>query len=188
MVMAGIWEVRLLSSWFVKSRSRSCIRTMLLKKSELLKRRDKLKISEVCSSERNRDVWEDAGLRGRWTRAHRIPRRSLFTPYRVSQGPRRDARLDALRVTRGVYTSGERFECVDEWESSANAHRVLPEDWTGTTTLTCTDSVPASSTLSSSIPSTSKPERIKDERERGYSKKSGYSAENDDADRGECRA
>ena len=84
----------------------------------------------------NRDSWSASGEEGRWCREHKQPRRSLFTPMRVSQGPRKDAQLLKIRQTRGVRLDTlESFTVADDWTQSTNAHRVMPFSWVGSTTF-----------------------------------------------------
>ena len=79
------------------------------------------------------DRWEERGDRGRWVRLHRTPRLSLFTPYKVPNGPGRKTRLSISRHTIGVDEHGKSFDVIDDWTSRDVAHRVLPTRWTGMT-------------------------------------------------------
>ena len=79
------------------------------------------------------DRWEERGDRGRWVRLHRTPRLSLFTPYKVPNGPGRKTRLSTSRRTIGVDEHGQSFDVVDDWTSRDVAHRALPARWTGMT-------------------------------------------------------
>jgi hypothetical protein len=86
------------------------------------------------AEERHVDSWLKDGKDGRWTRAHRTARKSLFTPYKVAGGPSAKTPLKRLRVTRGKYLdSGRTFKIIDDWTVRANAHRVLASTWLGTT-------------------------------------------------------
>ena len=74
------------------------------------------------------------GAGGRWTRIHRTPRRSLFTPFKVAGGPGAKSPLKKIRITRGKYiASGKSFKVIDDWSIRANAHRLLEAAWIGTT-------------------------------------------------------
>ena len=80
------------------------------------------------------DSWLCAGVGGEWHRAHRTPRRALFTPHRVAGGPRPGAVMITKRVTRGRYLgSGEEFVIEDDYADPVNAHRVLANAWVGST-------------------------------------------------------
>ena len=80
-----------------------------------------------------KDLWEYGDREA--VRKHRRPRRSLFTPLRVSGAPPAKS-LTPLRITRGRYHDNEEeFEIVDCWTSRATAHRALTRIWSGTTTF-----------------------------------------------------
>ena len=85
------------------------------------------------AEERGVDSWIDQGIQGKWLRAHRTPRRSLFTPHRVSGGPAAGVKLLGKRITRGTFVgSGERFIVTDSYHDPNLAHRVLGNAWIGT--------------------------------------------------------
>lgn len=63
------------------------------------------------------------------TRLHLKPRRSLFTPYKVANGPSFAVRLKANRFTKGVTKSGQTFEFHDNWREAKIAHRMLDGPW-----------------------------------------------------------
>ena len=68
-----------------------------------------------------------------FTVTHHKPRLELATPLRVSGAPPAKA-LTPTRLTRGRFVnSGERFELTDTWTSRSEAHRCLPNFWTGET-------------------------------------------------------
>ena len=81
------------------------------------------------------DTWDSRGAWGKWTRRHTTWRSRLFTPFRVAKGPGKNIDLDAIRVTRGRYADGERFELRDRWQDPGNEHRDLKKQWIGTTTF-----------------------------------------------------
>ena len=81
------------------------------------------------------DKWKTAGERGVWRRLHLKPRKSLFTPYKVSKGPSSSDRLGRIRFTKGVTRSGRQFEFHDNWQDPLTAHRLLDEHWVGCTTF-----------------------------------------------------
>ena len=81
------------------------------------------------------DKWKTAGEGGVWRRLHLKPRRSLFTPYKVSKGPSSSDRLGRIRFTKGVTRSGQEFEFHDNWQDPLTAHRLLDEHWVGCTTF-----------------------------------------------------
>ena len=88
------------------------------------------------AADRDADSWTSAGSQGSWIRCHRTSRRSLFTLYKVAGGPDRDVRLKRYRVTTGTYvSSGKSSKVTDDWLRASNAHRLLEESWTGTTTF-----------------------------------------------------
>ena len=80
------------------------------------------------------DSWILAGDDGVWRRAHRTPRRALFTPFKVAAGPDKSTILKKIRVTRGKYLdTNEAFEVIDDFTNGANSHRVLRAGWLGET-------------------------------------------------------
>jgi len=80
------------------------------------------------------DSWARGGDGGVWVRAHRTPRRALFTPYKVAAGPNDDIKLSKVRVTRGKYLdNGESFEIIDDFSNVADSHRILRAGWLGET-------------------------------------------------------
>ena len=81
------------------------------------------------------DKWKTAGEGGVWRRLHLKPRKSLFTPYKVSKGPSSSDRLGRIRFTKGVTRSGREFEFHDNWQDPLAAHRLLDEHWVGCTTF-----------------------------------------------------
>ena len=88
------------------------------------------------AEERGVDDWMISGVDSKWKRAHRTPRRALFTPHRVSGGPGRDIVMDTRRKTEGVYVgTGVEFVIEDDYSNPMDAHRVLPNAWVGTTTI-----------------------------------------------------
>ena len=89
------------------------------------------------AEERGVDSWIDQGIQGKWLRAHRTPRRSLFTPHRVSGGPAAGRRLKGSRITKGTYVgNGVTFTIVDNYHDPNLAHRVLGNAWVGTSEFT----------------------------------------------------
>ena len=86
------------------------------------------------AEERCVDSWLISGENGVWKRAHRTPRRSMFTPNRVSGGPTRDVKMSTRRTTRGTYVgTGAEFVVTDDYADPNAAHRLLPNAWVGTT-------------------------------------------------------
>ena len=80
------------------------------------------------------DSWSSTGKGGAWIRAHRTPRRALFTPFKVAGGPDRDIRMKRYRITTGTYINGgEKFKITDDWLKPNNSHRLLKASWTGIT-------------------------------------------------------
>ena len=74
--------------------------------------------------------------RGRSDRAHRTPRRSLFTPHRVSGGPGRNILMDTRRITKGTFVgTGVRFVEIDDYSDLLLAHKILANAWVGTTEI-----------------------------------------------------
>ena len=72
---------------------------------------------------------------GKWERRHAIPRRALFTPFKVPGGPSKNVQFQYLRLTVGRYVNtGEDFRIVDNWSQPENAHIMLAGSWVGTTT------------------------------------------------------
>ena len=81
------------------------------------------------------DAWRNRGDEGVWCRIHRTPRRAMFTPYRVARGPSMKSTLMSTRTTTGVTASGQKFTISDNFKNPKNAHMLLFEEWTGTTTF-----------------------------------------------------
>jgi hypothetical protein len=84
---------------------------------------------------RGGDHWKSRGEKGIWYRVHTKPRKSLFTPYKVSKGPDQNVSIGKIRFTKGVTQSGHMFEFHDQWMLPHNAHRLLDEPWVGCTTF-----------------------------------------------------
>ena len=92
------------------------------------------KLRSRSAEERCVDSWPESGEKGTWKRAHRTPRRTLFTPHRVANGPSRDIQLSKVRVTKGTYVgNGRKFEITDDYTETASAHFMLEHGWVGTT-------------------------------------------------------
>ena len=96
-------------------------------------------IRSAANDVRGGDRWKCRGHGGAWCRWHITPRKTLFTPYRVSKGPGKDLRFNPSRLTVGVTRSGECFELVDNWNKSENQHRNVGEPWIGYTVFTQED-------------------------------------------------
>ena len=94
---------------------------------------------EKYDSSTRKDMWKSRSDGGTWVRVHATPRKSLFTPGRVPQGPSDTNRLHTERITKGISASGKVFEIVDDWRSPRCAHKVLDEPWTGCTVLQAKD-------------------------------------------------
>ena len=76
------------------------------------------------------------GEGGEWKRAHRTPRRALFTPHRFAGGPGHDAVMITKRITKGTYVgSVKEFTIVDDYADPNCAHRILANTWIGTTII-----------------------------------------------------
>ena len=93
------------------------------------------KASDRLMDRKGGDKWKTAGEGGVWRRLHLKPRRSLFTPYKVSKGPSSSDRLGKIRFTKGITRSGQEFEFRDNWQDPLTAHRLLDEHWVGCTTF-----------------------------------------------------
>ena len=96
-------------------------------------------MSDRYVDRRGGDFWKSRGDNGVWHRVHAKPRRSLFTPYKVSKGPTSHEKLNEVRFTKGVTQSGQKFEFHDNWQKSENSHRILDEPWIGCTTFVSGD-------------------------------------------------
>ena len=84
------------------------------------------KQKSMSPEERCVDSWLSTGADGLWKRAHRTPRRTLFTPFRVAGGPEKGTTLKKIRVTRGKYLgSQQEFQIIDDYTVAANLHRML---------------------------------------------------------------
>ena len=93
-------------------------------------------IRRIGNDARGGDRWKSRGHEGTWHRWHTTPRRSLFTPYRVSKGPGKDVPLRSSRFTCGVTQSGKKFELYDDWTRPDRRHMLLDEPWMGYTVFT----------------------------------------------------
>ena len=91
------------------------------------------------------DTWESRGEGGLWKRTHGKPRKRLFTPSKIPQGPRPEEinRMTTRRVTRGCFVEGGHFVLEDNWHEEAQAHMLMDKAWTGTTTFTIEKAEPA---------------------------------------------
>jgi hypothetical protein len=80
----------------------------------------------------------DPSAKGEWVQVlHERPRMALVTPVRVGGVPPVRA-LTAMRITEGRFVrSGVGFRKVDNWTCRREAHRELPEPWTGSTWFKC---------------------------------------------------
>ena len=85
------------------------------------------------AEERCVDSWIWVGENGEWIRAHRTPRRSMFTPHRVAGGPGKEVLLNKIRITNGTYVgTGESFQIIDDYCVASSAHKMLAHGWVGT--------------------------------------------------------
>ena len=80
------------------------------------------------------DHWSERGELGRWVRVHSTPRVEKFDPSMASRGPGRKTRLQEVRVTQGVRSSGEKFREEDVW-NDIHVKNIQVQPWTGTTTF-----------------------------------------------------
>jgi len=69
---------------------------------------------------------------GKIVRHHDRPRKGLFDPIGVAEGPKLKS-IEAFRVTKGVYSDGVAFEVVDTWRN--RERKELDRLWVGTTTF-----------------------------------------------------
>ena len=80
-------------------------------------------------NEKEDDRWEvDENV---WLRAHKKPRRTLFTPMKVRQGPKSEE-IKVRRRTVGIQSNGTVFDLADDW-TQPKAHRDMGSTWTGVT-------------------------------------------------------
>ena len=93
-------------------------------------------IRAAANDARGGDRWKTRGAGGIWHRWHITPRRTLFTPYRVSKGPGKDVPIKKNRLTVGVTSEGEHFEIVDDWSRPENSHKNMQRPWIGYTMFT----------------------------------------------------
>ena len=76
--------------------------------------------------------WWHAGTED-MTRHHARPRRELFTPKYVENGPAKQD-ICKVRITEGHYIDdGSSFKRVDSWAARKDAHLSLERPWLGTT-------------------------------------------------------
>ena len=86
------------------------------------------------AADRYVDSWKIAGVKGKWVRSHRTPRRCLFTPHRVAGGPTAKDNIGTTQITKGTFIgSGREFDIEDDYSVERDAHRMLEGAWTGTT-------------------------------------------------------
>ena len=72
------------------------------------------------------DSWLVVGYKGVWRRAHRTPRRSLFTPHQVSGELGHEVLMSKRRVTEGTFVGTRvRFVDFDVDSDPVLAHRIL---------------------------------------------------------------
>ena len=90
-------------------------------------------IRTAANDARGGDRWKTRGAGGIWHRWHVTPRRTLFTPFRVSKGPSKDVPIKKGRLTVGVTNEGEHFEIVDDWSRPENSHKNMQKPWIGYT-------------------------------------------------------
>ena len=81
------------------------------------------------------DSWDCRGVGGRWTRKHGSWRNTLFTPFKVTKGPRTETKMIQWRRTQGIWRGGCRFTIVDRWQEPQNSHRRTGKSWRGYTTV-----------------------------------------------------
>jgi hypothetical protein len=127
-----------------KGRSDKAAKLHLLDKSsamEFLEARNKLKAGRDGG-----DRWLRRGDGNIWQRAHTTPRMSLFTPYKVANGPASQHEFCPTRFTQGITRSGQRFEFHDSWQRPERRHFTLGEEWIGVTSF-----IDATQSLSSCI-------------------------------------
>lgn len=96
----------------------------------------KQKTTIKSAAERGVDSWICSGEKGEWKRAHRTQRRALFTPHRVSGGPRGDVVMNTKRKTKGRFVGiVDALTIEDDYADPMNARRVLANAWVGVTTM-----------------------------------------------------
>ena len=96
------------------------------------------------ADERCVDSWQIAGEQGWWIRRHRTPRRTLFTPHRVTGGPQPDEALSTRRITKGTFIrNGKHFIIEDDYSVEVDAHKLLDGAWTGTTEFRKVEEIPS---------------------------------------------
>ena len=60
-----------------------------------------------------------------------MPRRAMFTPYKIPRGPGRRTKLKKIRVTEGVTEGGQEFRFEDDWAKPENSNKILSMNWIG---------------------------------------------------------
>lgn len=85
------------------------------------------------SSKSSKDYWAEKGEQGRWVRVHSTPRTVDFVPNGVAGGPGRKTRLNPSRVTKGIYSTGEKFAIKDDWTDPQPEDERNSRPWTGRT-------------------------------------------------------
>ena len=93
-------------------------------------------VRRSAHDQRGGDRWKSRGVVGVWHRWHTSSRTSLFTPYKVANGPASSVSLKRLRFTHGVTAAGKTCEFHDDWTKPGRAHMVLDEPWIGYTIFT----------------------------------------------------
>lgn len=78
--------------------------------------------------------WSHSSKTAAWKRLHSTWR-WLFTPMRARGVPANGKHLSGRRVAQGVRRDGSSFKIEDTWKNNGSAHRMLPFDWRGSTTL-----------------------------------------------------
>ena len=84
----------------------------------------------------NLDTWTETATQS--IRTHKTPRQALFTPTGTRNGPQPNT-LTNSRKTEAYFTTGKQLlhGFTDNWKGD-DAHKLLPQLWTGTTTFTKT--------------------------------------------------
>ena len=75
------------------------------------------------------------GKANTWKRKHTSWRWSMFTPFKVSKGPKSSDKIGKYRITQGVDVNGKEFTIVDKWREVEDPHKCLATKWRGTTTF-----------------------------------------------------
>ena len=118
-------------------RAQKAAKLHMLRQKENRQRTARELVERACTSYAEvakADYWTDRGKSGRWVRVHTAPRSNKFNPWRVPRGPGRKTRLQSIRSTHGVDSSGMRL-LVEDHSVSGVKEEESQRPWMGKTII-----------------------------------------------------